>query len=162
MLLVPCSLYCIGVSISAIYIRKLEWYTRKPRMYDETHKIYIALMRYLCSRFLVRFTVFGYQYQQTYILELEWYTGKPRMYDETHIALITKYCLYTHGSLFTLPYLSININRCIQKPEWYKSKPKIFDETYQIQVAMITKCDLYAHGSLFALLYLGVNISRRT
>ena len=37
-LLVPCSLYCIWVSISA----DVEWYTGKHRMYDETHKIYIA------------------------------------------------------------------------------------------------------------------------
>ena len=43
MLTVPCSLYCIWVSISADVL-ELEWYTRKPRMYDETHQIQIALI----------------------------------------------------------------------------------------------------------------------
>ena len=43
MLTVPCSLYCIflGVNISADAL-ELQWYTGKPRLYDETHKIYIG------------------------------------------------------------------------------------------------------------------------
>ena len=67
------------------------------------------------SRFLVRFTVFGCQYQQTCNQKQEWYTGKTRMYDETHqiqIALITNCGLYTHGSLFGLLCLCVNINKC--------------------------------------------------
>ena len=94
-------------------------------------------------------------------LELEWYTGKPRMYDETHKNLDC--CLYAHGSLFGLLYLTSNISRCIQKLEWCIRKPRMYDETHQIQ---ITECDLYTvFGSLFALLqflvlHLCVNISR--
>ena len=43
MLTVPCSLYCNWVSISAD-VHELECYTGKPRMYDETHQILIALI----------------------------------------------------------------------------------------------------------------------
>ena len=71
----------------------------------------------------------------------------------------TKCGRYTHGSLFTLLYLSINISRCIQKPEWCTG---MYNETHQIQITLITNCGIYAYGSLFTLLYLGVNISRRT
>ena len=58
MLTVPCSLYCIWVSISADAL-ELEWYTGKPRMYDETNlHCNDYKMRSLCSRFLVHFALF--------------------------------------------------------------------------------------------------------
>ena len=54
-LITECCLYAHGSLFTLLYwsiniskyIRKpieLEWYTRKPMMYDETHKIYIALI----------------------------------------------------------------------------------------------------------------------
>ena len=82
------------------------------------------------------------------------------MYDETHqiqIALITKCGLYTHGSLFTLPYLSINAFR---NQNGTHVNLECTMKTHQIQITLITKCGLYTHGSLFNLLYLSINISR--
>ena len=43
MLTVPCSLYYIWVSMSADTL-ELQWYTGKPKMYDETHQVQIALI----------------------------------------------------------------------------------------------------------------------
>ena len=93
-------------------------------MYDETHHVQIALITE-CDLY-AHGSLFGLLYLTINIsrciqtpIELELYTGKPRTYDETHqiqIASITKYALYTHGSLLTLLYLSINISSCIQKP----------------------------------------------
>ena len=54
------------------------------------------------------------------------------------VALITKCGLYVHGSLFTLLYFSININRCIQKLEWCTRKPRMYDETHKIRIALTT------------------------
>ena len=52
MLTVPCSLYCIWVSISAD-ILELGWYTGKPRMYNETHQIQVALIQNVVSMLTV-------------------------------------------------------------------------------------------------------------
>ena len=51
------------------------------------------------------------------------------MYDETHqieIALITKCGLYTHGSLFGLLYLGVNI-RNVLGLECYTGKRQMYD-----------------------------------
>ena len=77
-LITKCGLHTRGSLFTLLYlsinisrcIQKPEWYTRKPGMYNETHQIqdYIDYkLRSLCSRFLVHFTVFGCQYQQTYL-----------------------------------------------------------------------------------------------
>ena len=95
-------------------IQKPEWYTRKPGMYNETHqilitKIAVSLLTVPRSLYCIWVSILAD------VLELEWYKGKPRMYDETHqvqIAFITKCGLYTHGSLFALLYLGVNVSRC--------------------------------------------------
>ena len=165
-----CCLYAHGSLFGLLYLTssisrciqkqiELEWCIRKPRMYDETHPIQLASIT-KCGLY-AHGSLFGLLYLTSSIsrciqkqIELERCIRKPRIYYETHLiqlASITKCGLYTHGSLFTLLYLRINISRCIQKLEWYTHKPGMYNETHQIQIILITHCGLYVHGSLFAL-----------
>ena len=182
-LITKCGLYTHGSLLPLLYLSinisrciqkpiELVWCTCEPRLYDETHKIQIALIT-KCGLYahgsllsLLYLTINISRCIQT-LIELELYTGQPRTYDETHqnhIASITNCGLYTHGSLLTLLYLtSINISSCIQKPielVWCTREPRMYDETHKIQIALITTCGLYALGSLFSLLSLSSKISR--
>ena len=157
-------LYCVNISICIQKPIELEQYTGKPRMYDETHQIQIALIT-KCGLYthgslftLPYLSINAFRNQNGTHVNLEC-TIKTH---QIQITLITKCGLYTHGSLFNLLYLSINISRCIQNPEWYTRKPGMYNENSPNPDYIDYKCGLYAHGSLFALLYLGVNVSRHT
>ena len=127
-------------------------------MYDETHQIQITLIT-KCNLH-AHGSLFALLYLGVTIsrfiqksVELEWHTGKPRIYDETHqipLASITECGLYTHGSLFTVLYVSINISRCIQKSielVWYTRKPGLtikLTKYRQNAISMLTvPCSFY-------------------
>ena len=119
-------------------------------------------MQSLCSRFLVRFTVFGCQISADVFKN--WNTGTPieyYYYDEVHI---TKCGHYAHGSFFARLYWGVNSGRGIKKQEGHTGKLgcTIRLTKFRLQNVVPTLMDhgscsdiieysFYYHGSLFAL-----------
>ena len=118
MLTVPSLLCSISVSISTDVSRnQFNWNGTKVNQRFLMKLTKFRLLQYAISILTVLCSLYCIWVSISADVSRNQYTGKPRMYDETHqiqIALITKCGLYTHGPLFTLLYLSINISRCIQ------------------------------------------------